>query len=882
MTGRPGPVVVLLMAVLSASLLGQNGSNGTKVRLLQREAHLEVRDVSLETALRELWQRSSVPLAFSPDLLPDNEVSCSCASATVRDALDSLLAGTGLEFEESGRRVVVRPMAKSSPVSEAATPPTAVQQDGFVIGYVRTAADSQPIVGAHVLVSGLPGEVRTDARGTFRIRLESGSYDLTIRALGFAPQELTGVSVPSADTSSVTVYLSRAALRLTEIVVTPSTFGILDEQEVITQQTLTRDEVRSQPGLGEDIYRAVDRLPGVATHDITAKLHVRGGPNDQLLHMLDGVELYEAFHLKDAGGVFSIIDVESVSGVDLLTGGFTAEYGDKMTGVFSMKTTTPPPDRIRTTLGLSIGNVSAKSEGGFAAGKGTWLASVRRGYLDIIFELTGVEEEINPTYYDAYGKVQYQFSPRHLVTGHILHAGDRMSSHEDDGTMLESDWGSSYGWVNWHADFTNSLSVHTMLSYANGRRERLGSERDTDSGELQLDVDDFGDFNTYGIKQTWSLLASDWLLLKWGADVRRGTADYDYFRWRRSWIPNTTHPFAVPWTAQFDTVTVTVDTAGYETGMYLSSRLRPIDQITTEVGVRYDRHSHTDDENWSPRVNVALEILPRTTLRGAWGLFYQSHELHRMYVIDGDDQFYPAQHAEHRVAGLSHRLLDGTSIRLEAYERRITDPWPEYRSLEGQIEVVPEEGPGDRIRVDPTRGLARGIELFVKRDAGGRFAWSASYALAESKDEIDGEWVYRPFDQRHTVNLEAAYRPNRWWSLSCAFHYHSGWPATEEFFTVGQTARGDYYSMSYFGDLYASRMPAYHRVDVRVSRRFPVGRSQLSIFLDVFNIYDRDNTLALNNNVSWYWTGNRARIESTRGAHGLIGILPTIGARWEF
>jgi len=457
-----------------------------------------------------------------------------------------------------------------------------------------------------------------------------------------------------------------------------------------------------------------------------------------------------------------------------------------------------------------------------------------------------------------------------------------MSSHEDDGTMLDSDWGSSYAWLNWHADFTNSLSVYTMVSYANGKRERLGSERDPDSGELQLDVDDFGDFSTYGVRQTWSFLASDWLLLKWGADLRRSFADYDYFRWRRSWIPNTTHPFAAPWTEQFDTVTVRADTTGNEAGVFLSSRLRPIEQITTEVGVRYDRHSHTDEENWSPRVNVALEILPRTTLRGAWGLFYQSHELHGMYVIDGDDQFYPAQHAEHRVAGLSHRLLDGTSIRLEGYERRISDPWPEYRSLEGQIEVVPEEGPGDRIRVDPTRGLARGIEFFVKRDVGGRFAWSASYALAEAKDEIEGEWVNRPFDQRHTLNLEAAYRPNRWWSLSCAFHYHSGWPATEEIFSVGQTARGDYFSMSEFGDLYAARMPAYHRVDLRVSRRFPLRRGQLSIFLDVFNIYDRDNTLALNNNVSWYWSGNQARIVATRGAHGLIGILPTIGARWEF
>ena len=883
MTNRIRILPMLLFGFAAPSLAAQTLPRQLDDGLLQHTAGLEVQNVTLETALRELWQRSTVPLAFSPDLLGDaGPVSCSCATATVKQALDTLLVGTGLQFAESGRRVVVSPRTSSSAESGESGLRADRQLSGWLTGSVFTAADSQPVLGAHVRVSGLPGEVRTDAQGFFSLRLDSGSYGLTVRSLGFAPWQDQYLRVTNGDTSSVLVYLNRAPLRLTEIVVTPSTFGILDAEEVVTQQTLSRDEVRSQPGLGEDIYRAVDRLPGVSTHDITAKLNVRGGPNDQLLHMLDGLELYEAFHLKDAGGVFSIIDVESVSGVDLLTGGFTAEYGDKMTGVFSMRTTTPPPDRVKTTLGLSLGNVSAKSEGGFAGGKGTWLASVRRGYLDIIFELTGVDDEINPTYYDAYAKVQYQLHPRHLITGHALQAGDRMSSHEDDGTRLESDWGSSYAWMNWHADFSNSISAHTMVSFARGTRERFGDERDQDTGEAQLDVNDVGTFDTYGIKQDWSLLASDWLLLKWGADLRRGTADYDYFRWRRSWIPNTTNPFAPQWAASYDTVAVAVDTAGHEMGLFVSSRVRPIERFTTEFGLRYDRHSHTDEEKLSPRVNASLEFAPRTTLRGAWGLFYQSHELHRMYVIDGDDQFYPSQHAEHRVLGLSHRLLDGTSFRLEAYERRISDPWPEYRSLEGQIEVVPEEGPGDRIRIDPIRGLARGIEFFVKRDVGGRFAWSASYALAEAKDEIDTGWIYRPFDQRHTVNLELAYRPNRWWSLSCAFHYHSGWPATAENFSLGQTATGDYYTESAFGPLYAERMPAYHRLDVRASRRFPVGRGQLSIFLDVFNLYDRDNALALNHNVSWSPNGNGYNVDVTRGTHGLIGILPTIGARWEF
>ncbi len=374
-------------------------------------------------------------------------------------------------------------------------------------------------------------------------------------------------------------------------------------------------------------------------------------------------------------------------------------------------------------------------------------------------------------------------------------------------------------------------------------------------------------------------MASENWLVKGGFDLKRGFAEYDYFRWYTEFLPETENPFAPQFYPVTDTLVVTADPSGTEAGLYLSNRVRPVEAVTAEVGVRYDYQSHTGDEMVSPRVNLALQLAPQTTLRGAWGHFYQSHGLHELMVADGDDTFYAPQRAEHRIIGLEQRLGDGTSLRLEAYKRLVTDPRPEYRSLEPQVETIWEEGPEDRVRLEPTRSEARGVEFFVKHDVGGKFAWSAGYALAEAVDEIDAEWVPRPYDQRHTVQFDFAYRPNALWSLSWAWQYHSGWPSTPQSWTVDSTAVGWMNFSPIFGPINSDRLPAYHRFDLRASRHFPLGRGRLSVFVDIFNLYDRENAKAYN----YYLQGTSpGSLNVMRNQHDLIGVLPTIGARWEF
>ena len=126
-------------------------------------------------------------------------------------------------------------------------------------------------------------------------------------------------------------------IALSKVVVTPSRFGIAQER-VTTNATLTNSELEALPQLGEDLYHTITRLPGLTADDFSAKFWVRGAPNSQMLARVDGVDLIEPFHLKDFEGALSIVDLRTIGSIDMVTGGFTTDFGDRLAGVLTMET----------------------------------------------------------------------------------------------------------------------------------------------------------------------------------------------------------------------------------------------------------------------------------------------------------------------------------------------------------------------------------------------------------------------------------------------------------------------------------------------------------------------------------------------------------------
>ena len=167
--------------------------------------------------------------------------------------------------------------------------------------------------------------------------------------------------------------------------------------------SLSKEGIELFPLIDNDIFRAAHIFPGVTANDFSARFNLRGGEKDEIVVRLDGMELFEPYHLQDFGGAISIIDLGVIRRADLLMGGFPAEYGDKMSGVFDITTKTGNRDRFAMNLGIDLINAHALLEGPLSD-KGSWLVSARRGYVDLILALMDADEDLRPQYADLYSK----------------------------------------------------------------------------------------------------------------------------------------------------------------------------------------------------------------------------------------------------------------------------------------------------------------------------------------------------------------------------------------------------------------------------------------------------------------------------------------------
>ena len=295
-----------------------------------------------------------------------------------------------------------------------------------------------------------------------------------------------------------------------EIVVRSSELSLLDE-EPVAPLSISRKEIESLPHLAGDLFRAISLLPGTAANDITAQFHVHGGRRDEVLILLDGQELYEAYHLQEFDRAISVVEAGSLQGASLSTGAFPAVHGDRMSGVFDM--TTGSVSGLRLSLSLITALVST---GGSFQDRGEWMASARRGSIDLASRYLGHED---PAFWDLFGKVSYGG-----LRAHLLHAGDSMNFEEtDDGDekRFHTDHDTSYLWLTHQRTLGDRLLVETTASASQVDRDRLGSEAEE---EQSFDIVDRRDMDVLALGHSWSFQG-----LKAGFEARRYEAEYDYF-----------------------------------------------------------------------------------------------------------------------------------------------------------------------------------------------------------------------------------------------------------------------------------------------------------------------------------------------------------------
>jgi outer membrane cobalamin receptor len=739
-----------------------------------------------------------------------------------------------------------------------------------VSGSVRIARFGTPLPDAEVAVTGTALAVRTDLDGRFAISgLAPGSYRLVARSEGYRAQEVA-VEVRDGDGEVETSFsLETLASFAGDVVVEPSCYTLYQEAPSV-RASLSREEVERMPHFADDVFRAARWLPGTTGEDLSSTMNVRGGVADESLILLDGVEIYEGFHLKELFSLTGIIDAEAVDNLEFMSGGYAAQYGNRMSGVVDIRSASPVANRL--SFGVSTTNISLLSEGQFAGGRAQWVVAARRTDLEAVIGWVDPDNGLEPDFSDVFGKLAYHLGNDTVLSASVLLARDKAHYVEENGRveeLLDTAVTMRYGWIGVKTAWSPDLYSDTILSAGQTERERSGW---IDYSYQAGIVDDRRDFEFLALRQDWSLDLSDRHALTWGFDVRRVKSTYDYTS-----LGMIRDPVMTGGEVEVTERDYLLFPEGDTYGLFVADRFRLLDRLVVEAGLRWDRQTYIDDDQLSPRLNVLWELDKRTKLRAAWGLFHQAQHINELQVTDGVTTFSPAQQAEHRLLGFDHTWSRDLSLRVELFQKRFTDPMPRWENLLNPIEILPELE-ADRVLVAPDRARAEGFELALRRDGGRRWGWWASYAYARAEDNIDGEWVPRNWDQRHTVSFDVNFRPNAKWNLNLGGIYHSGWPTTAVLAEWTTGPGGAPAIRVYPGPRNRERLPYYLRLDVRASRDFRLRHGTFSLYLEVMNLLNRENLVRPES--FWIYANPDGSLAVGHDREAFVSLIPSLGIRW--
>ena len=758
---------------------------------------------------------------------------------------------------------------------------------GRVSGYLRDGGSGEPLRYANVVLEGTGLGAASDVHGRYLIMdIPAGNYRLKVMMLGYATKVQELVMTPGADLR-LDLELAVEAISIEGVTVTAD--RVRFEQVVeVSRVNLSLREIKATPALMEaDLFRTLQLMPGVrATNDFSSALVVRGGSPDENLILLDGIEVYNPFHL---GGIFSTFNTDALAEAEFMAGGFPGQYGNRNSSVLEITSKEGNSKGGRFFKNSQLGrywNLSqAQGEISLLSSKlllegpilnGSWMVAWRRTYYDQLANLYYWYKDQDPlgSYYfrDLHGKVIYNFSPTDRL---ILatYQGRDFAFIEVDGD--ESDVGLNLNWGNttrsaqWrHVPNSRFVSV---LSLANTRYDwdlNVGiTQRDTLAGETSTDI-----------IQTVEL--RDWTLKE-----------------RLDWFVNANHTITTGFELkalsmgilqQFGDITfIDQEQNPYILSAFLQDRWELNPRLSVQPGLRLSKYELHNQLYLEPRLGFKFMITDDLALKGSWGVYKQFLVTNSSEdaILNFVDFWLPvpkanrAQSAQHFIVGLEQWIGAGFYTSLEAY----------YKPYDNILDTNPRNDPA-REDDDFIEGSATayGIELLIKKSTGRLSGW-LGYTYARLEKEVDfnndGEIVwadgerYSPkYDQPHTLNVVAAYRLTKKNSFGLTVSLSSGQPYTPVWGkTYTQSGMGDF--LNPYADLQtipgrknSARIPTYFRLDVSWTRDVRWFWVDGKFKLQVINATNHFNTLI------YFWDHARSPSEVT--AVGMFPFLPSIS--WEF
>ena len=723
-------------------------------------------------------------------------------------------------------------------------------------GFVEDSTTKETLVGATAKLKGTKLGAFTNKSGYFSLgSIPAGSYTLTVSAVGYTPLELK-VTIASGTSQKLRVQLVPALTKGEAVVVTAEREE--DKRQISISRVNIPMQQLSQLRIGgeADIFRALQMLPGVLTSSqISSGLFIRGGSPDQNLVLLDGMTVYNPTHLF---GFISAFNNDAIKDVDLIKGGFPAEFGGRMSAVLNITQKDGNREKVEGLVGLGL--ISSRFSLQGPLGNGSFFVGGRRTYLDLVTGLFPEDPE-SPlpsfNFYDVNVKVSQNLSEDDKLSVSGFLTRDNLSFAQpglDFGVRL----GNRATAARWSHVYSPEL-----FSVVNVSASRYDNGFTGDNSGLKFDVDN--SIIDYTIKSEFEWFAAENVTVKSGYEGSIYNFSYTQI-FEQSLQDNS---------KQTDTNQLLLwDNVHAVFGQF---NWNVTDLLSLQGGVRANYWSASDRTLFDPRLAARWQVLDGVALKAAWGVYHQylrlasSPDFSFFDTWLPTDQTAPTGRAEHYIAAVETKPWEGYDLNVDVY----------YKTLENINEL--QQGNRRSITVADLfyfgNGYSYGAEVFLQKKTGRLTGW-IGYALGyvfSQFDSVNQGREFRPkFDRRHDLKITALYSLSDTWELGASFMFQSGQSYTGATSTMGGRMPGweGGIVMINPSQRWGLRLPNSHQLNLNVNYNTTLFDLPCRLFLDIYNVYSRRDIW-----FRFYQTNNGLpEVTDVR----LLPILPTISMEVKF
>ena len=717
---------------------------------------------------------------------------------------------------------------------------TVSAQKGTVRGNIFDKDTGEPVIYANVYLDGTTTGTNSDVNGFFTLTdVAVGEYILVASFIGFDTVR-SEVIIKNNRIENKNLFMSENSVRLQSVNISARRERSRSEVQVSTVSISPR-EIKALPSAGgePDIAQYLQILPGVvSTGDQGGQIYIRGGSPVQNKILLDGLTIYNPFH---SIGFFSIFETDIIKNVDVLSGGFSAEHGGRVSAVVDIQTRDGNKKELGGSVSLSPFLAKVVLEGPLATfdedsgNSASFILTSKKSLINntspTLYEyaLDDPEQGFPFDFRDTYGKVSINTS----TGSNFNFFGFNFTDDYNNPALANISWTNNGGGLNFRLIPAKSNLVMGGTLGVSNYGISLIEDNDPRTSDIREILGAF-DFTFYGSSSEFN----------YGIEIRSVRTEFEF-----------TNPFNI----KIDNTQNTTELA-----TYFKFKQNFSNKVIFQPSVRFHYYASQSNLSIEPRLGLKYNITDDLRFKAAAGVYTQnilstSNERDvvnlfsgfltgpesQVFGFDGKKLEDKLQKSSHLIAGFEYNFTDNFEINIEGYFKDFP-----------QLIVLNRNKTSN---TDPNYAVetadAYGIDFTAKYTLP-RAYFYATYSHGYV-NRFDGEQEYPTvFDRRHNSNLLATIDVNEagTWQFSARWNLGSGFPFTQTqgFYnfinllggvdTDVVTANPDDVGIIYSEERNGGRLPFYHRLDLSVKKKLEISNLfGLEITAAVTNAYNRDN-----------------------------------------